>query len=71
MGGREKTNPSHRTLVAGFGSLSVQGVGGVGREAGRQAGSVNAYHDHNRANEHSSAMKAQRERLRIPGLTLE
>lgn len=38
---------------------------------GRQAGSVNAYHDHNRANEHSSAMKAQRERLRIPGLTLE
>lgn len=41
------------------------------RGGGRQAGSVNAYHDHNRANEHSSAMKAQRERLRIPGLTLE
>lgn len=38
---------------------------------GGQAGSVNAYHDHNRATEHSSAMKAQRERLRIPGLTLE
>lgn len=31
--GGEKTNPSHRTVVAGFGSLSVQG----GREAGRQA----------------------------------
>lgn len=38
---------------------------------GGQAGSVNAYHDHNRAKEHGSAMKAQRERLRIPGLTLE
>ncbi|KAK2818699.1 hypothetical protein Q5P01_024260 [Channa striata] len=37
----------------------------------RKAGSVNAYHDHNRASEHSSAMKAQRERLRIPGLTLD
>ncbi|CAG05239.1 unnamed protein product, partial [Tetraodon nigroviridis] len=43
---------------------------GGGAEGG-QAGSVNAYHDHNRAKEHSSAMKAQRERLRIPGLTLE
>lgn len=41
------------------------------RGGGRRAGSVNAYHDHNRANKHSSAMKAQRERLRIPGLTLE
>lgn len=57
-------------MVAGFGSLSVQGGGRDGRD-GRQAGSVNAYHDHNRADEHSSAMKAQRERLRIPGLTLE
>lgn len=38
---------------------------------GWHAGSVHAYHVHNRANEHSSTMKAQRERLRIPGLTLE
>ncbi|MEQ2293088.1 hypothetical protein AMECASPLE_029594, partial [Ameca splendens] len=64
--GKEKTNRSHCTVVAGFVSLSVQGGGGW-----QQADSVNSYHDHNRANEHSSAMKAQRERLRIPGLTLE
>lgn len=67
-GGRE--NPSVSLHCVGWVWLFVSaGWGGVA--GGRQADSVNAYHDHNRANKHSSAMKAQRERLRIPGLTLE
>lgn len=57
-----------RLIVLWWLGLALCQCRGVG---GRQIGSVNAYHDHNRANEHSSAMKAQRERLRIPGLTLE
>lgn len=65
--GGEKISLSSCSAVAGF-WLFVSAGGGA---EGRQAGSVNAYHDHNRAKEHSSAMKAQRERLRIPGLTLE
>lgn len=63
-GGREKESVSSH--CGGWVWLFVSEGGG-----GRRAGSVNAYHDHNRANKHSSAMKAQRERLRIPGLTLE
>ncbi|XP_068191778.1 microtubule-associated serine/threonine-protein kinase 3 isoform X2 [Antennarius striatus] len=61
-----KSDPS---LTSSLKELSLPRRGSLG--CGRQAGSVNAYHDHNRANEHSSAMKAQRERLRIPGLTLD
>lgn len=64
--GGEEISLSGGSAVAGFGLFVSAG----GAEGG-QAGSVNAYHDHNRAKEHGSAMKAQRERLRIPGLTLE
>lgn len=71
QGVREKSGFLAALQWLGFGSLSVQSGLGGGEAEGGQAGSANAYHDHNRAKEHSSAMKAQRERLRIPGLTLE
>ncbi|XP_068609117.1 microtubule-associated serine/threonine-protein kinase 3 [Brachionichthys hirsutus] len=61
-----KSDPS---LTSSLKELSLPRRGSLGCRG--QASGVNAYHDHNRAKEHSSAMKAQRERLRIPGLTLD
>lgn len=59
----EKLSAGFSAPEPGIGSLSAHGG------AGRQTTWI--YHVHNRVNKCSATMKAQRERLRIPGLTLE